>query len=108
MVLLGPKVGSLRKLVAICEAYAEKHGLKYSSKKSELVVYKGRNRPPVYLNGSLLQRVAQFRYLGHIVNEDLKDDCDIERERRALSVRGNMLARRFAGCSLDVKVTLLK
>ncbi|XP_026333383.1 uncharacterized protein LOC113240326 [Hyposmocoma kahamanoa] len=113
MVLLGPTIGGLRKLLAICEDYANKHGLKYNSNKSELLVFKGRNKPPnsvppVYLNGSPLKRVTQFRYLGHIVNEDLKDDCDIERERRALSVRGNMLARRFAGCTLNVKVTLFK
>jgi hypothetical protein len=104
MVLLGPTIGALRKLVAICEVYAEKHGLRYNSKKSELLVFKGRNKPPsfvppVYLNGSPLQRVSQFKYLGHIVNEELKDDSDIERESRALSVRGNMLVRRFAGCT---------
>ncbi|KAJ8719404.1 hypothetical protein PYW08_011579 [Mythimna loreyi] len=33
---------------------------------------------------------------------------DMDRERRALSVRGNMLSRRFARCSPDVKVTLFK
>ncbi|KAM3967334.1 LOW QUALITY PROTEIN: uncharacterized protein ACR2FA_011674 [Aphomia sociella] len=39
---------------------------------------------------------------------DLKDDADIERERRALSVRANMIARRFARCSRDVKITLFR
>ncbi|CAH2242153.1 jg25567 [Pararge aegeria aegeria] len=32
----------------------------------------------------------------------------MERERRALSVRGNMLARRFARCTTQVKVTLFR
>ena len=34
------------------------------------------------------------------VTENLKDDSDIERERRSLSVRCNMLARKFANNSV--------
>ena len=48
-----------------------------------------------------------FNYY-YILTENLKDDVDIERERRALSVRGNMLARRFARCSKEVKMTLFR
>ncbi|XP_063379386.1 uncharacterized protein LOC134666161 [Cydia fagiglandana] len=36
------------------------------------------------LNGALLDRVQSFKYLLHIVTADLKDDVDMERERRAL------------------------
>lgn len=43
------------------------------------------------------------------MTEDLKDDLDLERERRALAVRSNILmARRFARCSKQVKSTLFK
>ncbi|XP_028042702.1 uncharacterized protein LOC114252428, partial [Bombyx mandarina] len=45
------------------------------------------------LNGTPLRRVDKFKYLGHFVTSDLRDDADIERERRALSVRANMIAR---------------
>ncbi|CAH2208039.1 jg7011, partial [Pararge aegeria aegeria] len=44
----------------------------------------------------------------YIVTERLDDDSDIERERRALSVRGNMLARRFARCTTQVKLALFR
>jgi hypothetical protein len=60
------------------------------------------------LCGVPLKRVERFKYLGHIVTEDLKDDPDLERERRAMAVRGNMLARRFARCNEQVKLTLFK
>lgn len=63
---------------------------------------------PVLLNGISLNVVQNFKYLGHVVTEDLKDDSDIERERRAMAVRCNMLARRFARCSFEVKTTLFK
>ncbi|XP_034824105.1 uncharacterized protein [Maniola hyperantus] len=70
----------------------------------------GTKRPqkPVLLSGVSLDTVEQFRYLGHVITTDLKDDADVERERRALSIRANMIARRFARCSTGVKVTLFR
>ncbi|XP_068622822.1 uncharacterized protein [Battus philenor] len=113
MVLLSPSVSGLRKLLKICEEYAGVNGLSYNAKKSEILVFRGNNKPsnfkPTFmLCGSPLKRVAEFRYLGHIVDEHLKDDGDIERERRALSVRGNVLARRFARCNKQVKLSLFR
>ncbi|XP_073949395.1 uncharacterized protein [Choristoneura fumiferana] len=114
MVLLSPSIGALRRLLRTCESYAEEtHGLKYNASKSEFMVFRAGSKsyqsvPPVTLNGTPLNRVKEVKYLGHWVTEDLCDNRDIERERRALAVRCNMLARRFARCSGDVKVTLFK
>lgn len=113
MVLLSPSISALRKLLCICEKYAESHGLQYNVRKSELLVFRAGRRspttvPPVTLCGCTMKRVTEFRYLGHLVNEDLHDDADLERERRALSVRCNMVARRFARCNREVKVSLFK
>ncbi|XP_041970653.1 uncharacterized protein LOC121727040 [Aricia agestis] len=113
MVLLSPSISGLRELLSICERYAEAHGLKYNSNKSEILIFKAlkqqpRRVPPVYLNRVALKVVDSFKYLGHIVTSDLRDDSDIERERRALAVRSNMLARRFARSTADVKITLFK
>lgn len=52
--------------------------------------------------------MTKFKYLGHWVTDDLRDNMDIERERRSLAVRCNMLVRRFARCTNQVKVTLFK
>ncbi|XP_063387654.1 uncharacterized protein LOC134673586 [Cydia fagiglandana] len=113
MVLLSPSLCALRQMLKTCESYAKKHGLIYNAGKSEYMVFRShRMNPNVYhkiqLNGKSLERVTQFKYLGHILCENLKDDLDIERERRALAVRSNMLARRFARCSKQVKITLFK
>jgi hypothetical protein len=113
MVLLSPSVSGLKKLIDTCERYAHQHGLKYNATKSEFMIFKGKIKCPAYspeimLNGVPLNRVTHFKYLGHIVTEDLKDDLDIERERRALSVRGGMLTHRFARCSAQVKLTLFR
>ncbi|KAL0850890.1 hypothetical protein ABMA28_006799 [Loxostege sticticalis] len=101
MVLLSPSIGALRKLLHMCEEYAVSHGLRYNSLKSEFMVFQagaaGRQRslPSVTLGGTDLKRVHQFKYLGHWVTDSLSDSVDVERERRALCVRCNMLARRF-------------
>ncbi|XP_050664361.1 uncharacterized protein LOC126965003 [Leptidea sinapis] len=112
MVLLSPSITGLRKLLSVCEHYANAHGLKYNVSKTKMMVFPAGGGPDmvpeVYLNGTVISVVKQFKYLGHVLTERLQDDEDIERERRALAVRGNMLARRFAKCSRDVKTTLFK
>lgn len=110
MVLLSPSINGLRRLIAICERFSKDHGLKYNVLKTEMVVFRAGKGPdvvpPVYLYGSSIRVVKTFKYLGHVLTETLCDDADIERERRALAVRCNMLARRFAHCTREVKLTL--
>ncbi|CAG9131273.1 unnamed protein product [Plutella xylostella] len=113
MVLLSASVCGLRKLLRICEDYAMSHGLKYNVPKSKYMVFAAGSKrpdgvPPIRLYGVPLDRVEHFKYLGHVLTPDLKDCADIERERRALSIRANMLARRFARCSQNVKITLFR
>jgi hypothetical protein len=112
MVLLSPSVGALQRLVYICKTYAGAHGLKYNTLKSELLQFKAGKKSykmsAVMLCGTALKVVQKFKYLGHWVTESMSDNDDIERERRALCVRCNMLARRFARCSNEVKLTLFK
>ncbi|CAH2102771.1 unnamed protein product [Euphydryas editha] len=107
MVLLSPWMN-------MCEEYAVTHGLRYSSLKSEFIVFQARAARSqrrvtcVALEGSQLKRVDRFKYLGHWVTENLSDTVDIERKRRALSVRCNMLIHRFARCSKQAKLSLFK
>ncbi|XP_073966820.1 uncharacterized protein [Choristoneura fumiferana] len=113
MVLLSASPCGIGRLLNVCESYAACHGLVYNASKSQCMLFRARNKcvpevPPITLNGIPLKLVPQFRYLGHVVTSDLRDNADIERERRALSVRANMIARRFAHCSAEVKVTLFR
>jgi hypothetical protein len=45
MVLLCPAISALVRLLKICEEYAMPHGLKYNTKKSELLVFNAGNNP---------------------------------------------------------------
>jgi hypothetical protein len=64
--------------------------------------------PAFQLNGSSLQFVQCFKYLGHLITHDLTDDDDIQREVRNMFYRTNMLLRKFKKCSVDVKLTLFR
>lgn len=113
MVLLSPSARGLRELLAVCESYSASHGLTYNVKKCEYIIFKSAGKSPentlnIQLNKIDVKRVSQCKYLGHWLNDELNDDIDIERERRALAIRGNMLARRFHRCNTEVKISLFK
>ena len=51
---------------------------------------------PLYtLNGEVLCDSACVKYLGHFICSDLSDDTDILRQRRCLTIQGNILLRKF-------------
>jgi hypothetical protein len=53
--------------------------------------------PSLFFLINAIQYVSQFRYLGHrpIVDNQLSDNEDINRENRNLFMRTNLLLRRF-------------
>lgn len=110
MVLLAPSLSALKKLLRICEEFAKNHNLLYNTSKSIVMVFKSKNEimqiPSVWLDGRKMDVVRSVKYLGHIITDDLKDTEDMERQRRAISVRAGMLSRRFHLCSTNVKRTL--
>jgi len=64
--------------------------------------------PNFVLCGQPLQFVSEFRYLGHIISNQHKDDTDIAREIRCMYTRVNMLIRKFHKCSTEVKIRLFR
>jgi len=60
------------------------------------------------LAGISLTFVPMFKYLGHIIDNKLKDDADVCRELKCLFTRTNILIRRFLRCSSEVKIRLFK
>lgn len=52
--------------------------------------------PKTKLYKTSLSRGHKFKYLGHLLNADLGDDEDIERERRALSFKTNVKITLFS------------
>ena len=60
----------------------------------------------LYLYGFLMTSDLTYKYLGHIINNDLHDTMDIKRQLRYLYGKSNMLLRTFGKCSHAVKFHL--
>ena len=52
--------------------------------------------------------VSQFKYLVHIIEHYFNDDADISRQLKSLFARTNLLIRRFAWCTSNVKAKLFR
>ena len=113
LALLAPSAGSLNALLSICRKFADENMIEFSAPKSVVLLISPQlnrvpNKPNIYLGHNILSYVHEFKYLGHIISECFTDDKDIERERRALATRGNLLLHKFRFCSNDVKCLLFK
>ena len=64
--------------------------------------------PCVFLNGCKLELVTRYKYLGHIMCDDNKDDDAVASQIRGLYSRGNTLIKHFKYCSEDIKSLLFK
>ena len=86
----------MHRLLAICDDFAKKNFIEFGAAKSVvlLVLRKAFNletMPKIYLGGSVPSYVEMFKYLGHILFVSFTDDEDIDREKRNLAMRGNLL-----------------
>ena len=52
--------------------------------------------------------VSQFKYVGHIIEHSFSDDADIFRKLKSLFATTNLLIRRFARFTSNVKVKLFR
>jgi hypothetical protein len=53
-----------------------------------------------------LSYTSQYKYLGHLLTNELRDDNDILTQVRSLYARANMLLRKFRSTQLRTKVLL--
>jgi len=64
--------------------------------------------PCFTLDNCNLKFVSHFRYLGHIINDNLKNGDDMKRQIRKLFANTSTLVNRFQHCSHNVKLVLFK
>ena len=116
MVVLAPCWQALQSLLMAVEDAASKINMSFNTKKTVCMVFNPYNRrkiicaafPQFTLAGCKLQFVEHFGYLGHIIDNRLCDDKDIQREIKALFTRSNIMCRRFKCCSVQVKLKLFR
>ena len=116
LVLLTPSWQAMQTLIAILENAASGINMSVNLKKTVCMVFSPLHKrkvvsdffPPLTLSGCNLSYVTQFKYLGHMIDNQLYDNADINRELKCLFARTNLLTRRFARCSKQVKLRLFR
>lgn len=111
IVLLAPSWRALQQLINLLHTCAIEINMSCNVAKTVCMVFRPtRSRfvvaeafPQFILDGKPLEFVNEFKYLGHVLNNDLNDDDDIKREIRNLFMRSNILIRRHGKCSIVVK-----
>ena len=106
-----PSFRGLQDLLDICGEYAEKHDIKFNTKKSVVLIRRNKLLktaivPKFKLCQEFLNEVKEIKYLGHIITDDGKDDKDILNTCGKLYAQGNSLVRKFHMCTDKVKIKL--
>ena len=68
----------------------------------------GRFSTRVRLGNEELSFVEEFRYLGHIMTADCRDDKDIKKQFRRRNAVGNKMVRKFSLVPIETKIQLFK
>ena len=113
MVLLAPTVTALQTLLEVCSAYAGPHDIVYNATKAVYMMVQpkqsqGRHSTRVRFGYAELSFVYEFRYLGHVMTADCRDDKDIGKQFRWQNAVGNMLGRKFMFAPMEAKIQLFK
>ena len=86
MVLLVPMVTALQTLLEVCLTYAGSHDILYNTTKTVCILVRpkqsqGQFSTRVRLRNEELSFVKEFRYLGHIMTADCRDDRAIKKNQ---------------------------
>jgi len=116
LVLIAPSWRALQDLLSVLYSNANEINLSCNLNKTVCMMFKPKNRnriiadvfPTLSVGDCCINFVTTFKYLGHILNDNLRDDDDIQREVKNMYVRTNILLRKFGKCSFNVKLKLFR
>jgi len=115
MVLLAPVWSAMQKMLTILKTVCTKYDIVINTQKTVCMVVNPKcwsKSPcvsfPQFALDQKLEFVTNFKYLGHVLMNNVSNSADIEREMRNMFTRCNMLISRFKYCSLLVKCVLFR
>ena len=90
IVLLAPTPSAMRRMLQLCDDYANEHSIMFNAKKSKCLVASPRKRHSLLsreqirsfsVGGNSIDFVESFVHLGHVISSKLNDCKDIENRR---------------------------
>jgi hypothetical protein len=86
IVLIAPNPSAMRKLLAICDAYAAEYDIVFNADKSKFLVvsaakyrlfFKDMCDSNFYVGGNAIENVCHYSHLGHIITSSFSDIDDV-------------------------------
>jgi len=106
----------MRKLLSICDTFANEYDIKFNAQISKLLVVSPSNRHrqatgqtsycPFLIGGNQIEYVESFSHLGHMITSNLSDKEDIHYRRKCFISQINNLLCFFSRqrCSVRTKL----
>ena len=96
LALLAPNFVCLKRMIRICEHFADEYGLLFNAKKTVCILFSGKHRqrivpPVIYMNNKELEWKQSAKHLGNIVTYDLSEQAEIMQKRNYFIGRTNSL-----------------
>ena len=75
----------LQRILDVCQAYAESHGIIFNCIKTVCMTFKAKSAittatPVLKLGGQYVKSVDHYKYLGIVLDTELSEDKDIQRQ----------------------------
>ena len=105
----------MRRLLAICDAYASEYDIEFNGSKSKLLVIASSKYRSFYrdmcaysftISGKIIQNVNSYSPLGHIITSSFTDIEDISIRRNSLISKANTVICFFKKLSFVVRLKL--
>jgi Reverse transcriptase (RNA-dependent DNA polymerase) len=119
IVLMAPTHSAMRRMLRICERYADDYDIKFNTEKSKCLIVSCRRWRNVCvdkdfipmqftLDGKPIEFVTSYSHLGHIIVHNLADSVDVAARRGNLIGQINNMLCYFGGLDYTCKISLLK
>ena len=116
LVLLAPTPHAMRRMLEVCDRYANEFNVVFNAGKSKCLIVRPRRHsnlkhvfvPSFYVGGKTIEFVSSWPHLGHIITDSLCDSADINSRRNHLVGQINNVLCYFRNLDSVTKVRLLK
>ena len=109
LTILAPSPDALRKMLALCEEYAQSHCIQFNPSKTQLICFRRTavsDHTHFSLCGQHLPLVDSVVHLGNTLQHDLSDQLDIQLKSMTFIRQANSVLFQFKGCDPGTKMKL--
>jgi len=117
IVLIAPNPSAMRKLLSVCDIYANEYDIIFNAEKSNFLVFNAikhrsivndMTRCKFFVGGNLVENAERYSHLGHIISSSASNNEDIVFRRNCFIGHVNNVLCFFNKLDLSTKIKLFK